>query len=224
MDSWAAARKDKSVELGFDSAAFDVFVRPEEDERVEETAPAGNRPAAVVTNVVPFRLTDELPKELGSLLFDTHVVVSSLQADDSDHRPPSRDSAKKRRAKHTGTAEWEGPGSSPGETPEAEETENTLWVKKKASHRIGQVLSHVHHVGAAEGGNGGKVEVRIRGGALDAETLATTGMPKDMAALVVTAGADTSPAGTSKLAGSASVGVASGEEKQGRRKQRAAAH
>lgn len=220
VESWAAARRDSSVELGFDSAAFDVFVRPE-DESGEAAVAAGRRPAAaaVVTNVVPFRLADGLPRELGPLLFDKSVLASLL-AGDAEHRPPSRDGGKRRKGKHTGTTEREGADSSPGETPEDEETEEARWVRKKASNGTGQVLSHVHYVDAAEGG---KVDVRIRGEPVDAETLATAGLPQDMVALVVTTGVDTSMAGTSKPAGNVMVGVAAGE-KQGRRKQRAAAH
>lgn len=213
VDAWAAARRDDSVELGFDSAAFDVFVRPE-DKRGEEARAEGKRPAAVVTNVVPFWLADGLPRELGPFLFDNSAVASLLD-EDADHRPPSRDGARRKRGKQTGPAERDGPDSSPGETPENEEADGTVWVRKKASDSAGQVLSHVHHADATDGG---KVEVRIRGEPVDAETLAVAGLPQDMAALVVTANVD-----PSKRPGSAFASI-SGGERQGRRKQRAAAH
>eukprot|EP00903_Cladosiphon_okamuranus_P007920 g7648.t1 len=232
VDAWAAARRDGSVELGFDSAAFDVFVRPWEEEEEEDegqaaaaAATAGKKrcsSAAVVTNVLPFRLADGLPRELGPLLFDKKLVASlSAEGDDVDRRPPSRDGERRRRAgEQAGTTveQQEGPDSSPGsETLEEEETGDALWVRKKASNGAGPVLSHVHSVG-------GKVEVRIRGEPLDAETLAMAGVPQDMAALVVAAAdVHTSTACASKRPGSASVGAPSGE-KQGRRRQRAAAH
>lgn len=219
VDAWAAARRDGSVELGFDSAAFDVFVLPE-DERAREAEVARERPAAVVTNVAPFRMAEGLPRELGPLLFDKILVASLLAEDEADHRPPSRDRARSRRGKQTGAAEQEGPDSSPGKTAEGEEKEGSLWVKKKASDGTGPVLSHVYRVGDGEGGN---VEVRIRGEPVDTETLAMAGLPQDMAALVVAADVDTPLAGTSKRPGSAFASV-SGEEQQGRRKQRAAAH
>lgn len=238
VDAWAAARRDGSVDLSFDSIAFEIFVRPEDGrwgkggaEEEEGTsaatavAAAGKRssssPATVVTNVLPFRLVDGLPRELGLLLFDKKLVASLLAEDDADHQPPSRDSARRRQGKEAGSAEPGGADSSPGETPEEGETGKTLWVRKKASNSTGPVLSHVHHADAVEGV--GKVEVRIRGEPLDAEALAMAGLPQDMAALVVAADVDPSTAGPSKLPASAAAG-ASGGDKQGRRKQRAAAH
>lgn len=231
VDAWAAARRDGSVELGFDSTAFDVFVRPAEEvgeQAAVAAAAAGKKgysPAAVVTNVVPFRLADGLPRELGALLFDKKMVASLLSEDYYvDRRPPSRDGARRRREgkqAETTAEQQEGPDSSPGgETLEEEETGDALWVRKKASNSTGPFLSHVHKVDAAEGG---KVEVRIRGEPLDAATLAMAGLPQDMAALVVAADVDTSTACASKRPGSASAGAPGGGT-QGRRRQRAVAH
>eukprot|EP00752_Nemacystus_decipiens_P012720 g11270.t1 len=206
VDAWAAARRDGSVELGFDSAAFDVFVRPEDERRgkgQELKAAAG--PAAVVTNVVPFRLVDGLPRELGPLLFDRKLVASLLAEDVADHRLASRDDARGRGGKQGETAEQGGAGSCPGEAPAAGEAGDALWVRKKASASTGPVLSHVHRVDAAEGG--GKVEVRIRGEPLDAETLAMAGLPQDMAALVVTADVGPSTGDSSKRPGSTGAGA-----------------
>lgn len=242
VDAWAAARRDNSVELGFDSVAFDVFVRPEEERGQEISAAAGKRAAArhddgkapssssggaraVVTNVVPYRLNDGLPRELGPLLFSDNEVASLLAGDpDHHHHPPSR-GARRGRAKQTMAVEPEEAHSSPAENHEHEEKEEEeeealLWVRKKDPSSSGQVLSHVHRGVAADAGT---VEVRIRGESLDVGALARVGLPQDMSALAVAAANDVIAAGNSKRTGDV-VGVVSGGTKQERRKPRAAAH
>lgn len=269
VDAWASARKDTSVELDFDSVAFDLFVPPEHEKRgggaVAATAPAGARTAgnraaarhdrvkssengsgsrtsnnsnapAVVFNVVPFRLGDGLPRELGPLLFSADDVSSLLSAGSPDHhRPPSRGARRGHAKQKTVAAEPEGGGSRPVQTQEHEEEEEreeeekkeVLWVKRKDPSGSGHViLSHIHCGPAAAGAAGTAVEVRIRGEPLDVGALAKVGLPQDMSELAVTTTVDAVAAAVhSKRTGEVVAGVGSGVgNKQERRKQRAAAH
>lgn len=254
VDAWASARKDTSVELDFDSVAFDLFVTPEDERGGRGTvaaAPAatvaGNRAAArhdhgkssksgssrssdsapaVVFNVVPFRLVDGLPRELGPLLFSADEISSLISVGGpDDHRPPSRGARRGHAKQKTVAAEPEGADSSPAQTREheeegreeegreEEEKKEVLWVKRKDPSGSGHVvLSHIHRgAEAADDAAGTAVEVRIRGEPLDVGGLAKVGLPQDMSELAVTTG-------------EVVAGVGSGGNKEERRKQRAAAH
>lgn len=262
VDAWASARKDTSVELGFDSVAFDLFVNPG-DETGEKTAAAAVRIAekraaarhdhgtalkrsssnssgssssarAVVSNVVPFRLVDGLPRELGPILFSADEISSIVSAGDPDHqRPPSRGARRGHARQKAVAVEPEAAGSNPKENQEhveeddgEEEQKESLWARKKDPSGSGHViLSHVHR-GAAADAEGTAVEVRIRGESSDVGgALARSGLPQDMSGLVVIdATLDAVPAGQSKRTVEVVARAGSGVNRQERRKQRAAAH
>lgn len=237
------------MELGFDSVAFDLFVNPE-DERGDVPVAAAARVAgglvaarhghgkppkssscarSVVSNVVPFRLIDGLPRELGPLLFSADDFSSLLSARDPDHPHHTSLGARRGHAKHkTVAVETEGEDSMQnqehGEEGGEEDEQKALWVRKKGPSGSGHVvLSHVHG-GAAADAAGTTVEVRICGESLGAGALARAGLPQDMSGLAVTATIAAVAAGHSKRSGEVVARVGSGGNKQERRKQRAAAH
>lgn len=225
VDARAAAQRDSSVELNFDSVAFDVFLRPEDwkGAREEEEGARWSQSAtahAVVSNAVPFHHADGLPRELGPLLFD-ETADASLLAGTAEPRPPSR-GARGEDVKHPAAVMQEGGKEEfeSGEGQHGEEGDNDLWVKKENPRSYGPVLTHVH--GRTQPSEG-TVEVRLRGEPMDATQLARAGMPQDMSALVVDAIPDVNTMGSSLL----SRGVAAsalGGSRQGVQKSRAAAH
>ncbi|CAB1113868.1 unnamed protein product [Ectocarpus sp. CCAP 1310/34] len=207
IDARAAGRRDSSLKLGFDSVAFDLFVLPHEKgdkkggeepaapperkqrhaTRVnghEEAKSSSHRATrAVVTNAVPFRLADGLPRELGPLLFDDTSDASLLAGDAAEYHPQSR--VAKRRPEHplVTVSDPELDGSELEEVEEeAEEEHEYGWESKKDPRSAGQILSHTHR---GSGPSEAAVEVRIRGETLSADQLARAGLPHDLFGLVV---------------------------------------
>ncbi|CAM9752939.1 unnamed protein product, partial [Scytosiphon promiscuus] len=185
VDAWAAARRDLSVELEFDSVAFDVFLRPHdccEGSEEEEEAPSfqPGRARAVVSNAVPFRFADGLPRELGPLLFEATADASLLRGS-SEHRLPSH-GAGIGRTKHSARVEPEGSSSNLGEVQEEGREEEDLWESQEDPHGCGPVLS-CRRRGYRPGE--GTVEVRLRAKPLDTKQMVSAGLPQDMSALVV---------------------------------------
>lgn len=217
VDARTAAQRDPSVELGFDSVAFDVFIRPEDhcEGRAGAEAPSSkSRHAhAIVSNAVPFRLVDGLPRELGPLLFD-ETVDASLLGGRGECRPLSR-GAKSEREKHPAGVEPDGKDSKMGEDQEGVEDD---WVETEGPRGCGPVLSHIRRgCRPVEG----VVEVRLRAKPLDTKQLARAGLPQDMSALVVDAIPEPRASGNLKLPDVA-AGVSG--KRQGVRRSRAVAH
>ncbi|CAM9162797.1 unnamed protein product, partial [Hapterophycus canaliculatus] len=197
VDAWTAAQRDPSVELGFDSVAFDIFVTPEDYRQGREGAEAPlSQPdysRVVVSNVVPFRLADGLPRELGPLLFE-ETADASLLGGGAEYRPPSR-GTRNGREKHPAGDEPEGEDSVTREEQEGEEDEEDLWIDKEDPRGCGPMLSHVRRECRSVGG---VVEVRLRAKSIDSRQLARAGLPQDMSALVVDVNPEVTAAGNSK--------------------------
>ncbi|CAM9435508.1 unnamed protein product [Ectocarpus sp. 6 AP-2014] len=209
IDARAVARRDSSLKLGFDSVAFDLFVLPDEKKggkkggqeppaapsvgkqrhatRVNdhEKAESSSRRAtrAVVTNAVPFRLADGLPRELGPLLFEATSDASLLAGDAAENHPQSRGAKRKPEHLRVTVSDPELVGSRPEEAEEeTEEEEGYKWESKKDPRSAGKILSHTRR---GSGPSEAAVEVRIRGETLGADQLARAGLPHDLFGLVV---------------------------------------
>ncbi|CBJ48663.1 hypothetical protein Esi_0046_0019 [Ectocarpus siliculosus] len=209
IDARAVARRDSSLKLGFDSVAFDLFVLPDEKkggkkggqeppaapsvgkqrhatrvndhEEDESSSPRATR--AVVTNAVPFRLADGLPRELGPLLFEDTSDASLLAGDAAEDHPQSRGAKRKPEHPRVTVSDPELVGSRPEEAEEeTEEEEGYEWERKKDPRSAGKILSHTRR---GSGPSEAAVEVRIRGETLGADQLARAGLPHDLFSLVV---------------------------------------
>ncbi|CAM9296384.1 unnamed protein product, partial [Laminaria digitata] len=210
VDAAEIARRDDSVELEFDSMAFDVFVRGTDvrsseshgnkptsrsnnhSSRTESSARRGDgddsvpRAIAIVTNAVPFRLGHGLPQELGPLLFDSiadAAVLAGKQADDFLSSSPEKDALfpeKNALVPETGTQK-EGDGY---QHDPGQGWVRDMWTRKAGPFGTGEVFSHVHRR-LDDGGASSSIEVRLRAGPLSAAELAKAGLPKDVSALVV---------------------------------------
>lgn len=122
----------------------------------------------LVSNVIPFRLEEGLPPEVGPLLFDAEVDASVLVGD--SYRP--------------GGTQGKVNGQEHGGAEDTEVTEGS-WARRPDPFGAGDIWSHWHC--AADGTN---IEVRVRAGELAPEGLMRAGMSKDLSALIVSNGGD----------------------------------
>lgn len=206
IDARAVARRDASLKLSFDSVAFDLFALPDENmwgknqgeepptsslrkqrhdtrdnNHKEAEASSHHAARAVVTNAVPFRLADGLPRQLGPLLFEDTSDASRLVGDPAENHPPSRGSKRGPEHPRVTVSNPELVDSEPGEAEEEAEEEYE-WESKTDPRKAGKILSYTRRgCGPSEAA----VEVRIRGETLGADNLARAGLPHDLFALVV---------------------------------------
>lgn len=143
----------------------------------------------LVTNAMPFRLEQGLPRELGPLLFDTTADAPILSGNVC--RPPrawsgrgtttaARESKREEADRPTEEVDEKIRGAAPEE-----------WVRSEDPRGAGEILSHVHKYGFS--GSAGVVEVRTRGKPLDVEGLLKAGLPKESSSLVIGLGLSASP-------------------------------
>ncbi|CAM9270570.1 unnamed protein product [Ectocarpus fasciculatus] len=208
IDARAVGQRDSSLKLGFDSVAFDLFVLPDEKKggkkggeepaapsvgKQRHTTRANNNEdaesslrraaRAVVTNAVPFRLADGLPRELGPLLFEGTSDASLLAGHAAEDRPQSRGAKRGPEHPRVTVSDPERDGPEPKEAEEkTQEEQGYEWESKTDPRSAGQILSHTR---LGSGPSEAAVEVRIRGETLGADQLTRAGLPHDLFDLVV---------------------------------------
>eukprot|EP00904_Undaria_pinnatifida_P000782 jgi/Undpi1/10704/HiC_scaffold_29.g13152.m1 len=277
VDAAEIARRDDSVELKFDSIAFDVFVRTgdrgserrtategitgtafsprtparpsrtnncraesasrEDDDDDDDHHDASTVPSAIVTNAVPFRLAQGLPRELGPLLFDANIDADILAGKNIDPSPSEKEksdspakkstaddpSSPKRGKMDSSSPKTDALELNPQEQQQEEEEEEEegegfglgqgwggreIWTRKADPLGTGEVFSHISRGEQSDDDVVGAIEVRLRAGPLGVAELARAGLPKDVSALVV--GVDGGDTGDGKGVGGSGSGGASG--------------
>ena len=181
-------------------------------------------PRAIVTNAVPFRLEDGLPRELGPLLFDANAdgavlagkndLISSPETDASNlNLNEQKDEEEHGLENGRGKQNWinlNEQREDAGWYGLRKERGKDIWTRKPDPLGTGEVFSHVREW--LDGG-GACVEVRLRAGPLGAAELAKAGLPKDVSALVV--GVDGGDTINRKGVGGGGAGVSASAGKTG---------